>query len=95
MLSFYSLCVLYVSLISYELSDGSYREERGRVLDPSVENSPVDVEGLYRYLNEDQKVVEVKYHANEHGFVPEGESIDSAITSNARSLVDAKASGKH
>lgn len=82
-------------MISYELSDGSFREEKGRVLDPSVENSPVDVEGTYRYLDENQEVVEVKYHANEHGYVPEGKSIDASITSNARSLVDAKASGKH
>lgn len=73
------------------MSDGSSREEKGRVLDPNVENSPVEVEGKYAYLDENQKVIEVHYTANQHGFVPEGEHIDSSITSNARSLVDAKA----
>lgn len=81
-------------MASYELSDGSFREETGHVLDPSLENSPVDVVGRYGYLDENQEVVEVKYHANEHGYVPEGKTIDASITSNARSLVDSKASGK-
>lgn len=72
----------------YEGADGSYREERGRVIDPEMENSPLEVEGSYRYLDADQKVIEVHYTANQHGFVPEGEKIDPSITKNAKALHD-------
>lgn len=79
----------------YEQSDGSVREEKGVALQPGVENSPVEVSGLYRYINEEGKTIEVHYSANQHGFVPESEVIDPIITSNARSLVAAKAAQLH
>lgn len=77
----------------FELSDGYYKEEKGVAVHPGVENSPVDVTGFYRYINDDGTPIEVHYTANQNGFVPEGEHIQPEITSNARSLVEAKARG--
>lgn len=75
------------------MSDGYVKEETGVALQPGVENSPVEVSGFYRYIDDDGKPIEVHYTANQHGFVPEGAHIQPEITSNARSLVDAKARG--
>ncbi|KAJ6633473.1 Endocuticle structural glycoprotein SgAbd-9 [Pseudolycoriella hygida] len=76
----------------FELSDGYVKEEKGVPVRPGEENSPIDVTGFYRYINEEGEPVEIHYTANQYGFVPEGSNIQPEITNNARSLVEAKAS---
>lgn len=78
-------------LLRFELSDGYLKEEKGVAVHPGEENSPVDVTGFYKYIDENGEPVEVHYSANQFGFVPEGTNIEPEITSNARSAVEAKA----
>lgn len=85
--------IWWIHLCRYELSDGYIKEEKGVAVNPGVENSPIDVSGYYRYLDDEGKPIEVHYTANQHGFVPEGAHIQPEITNNARTLVDAKARG--
>lgn len=67
------------------------KEEKGVAVNPGEENSPVDVTGFYKYIDENGEPVEIHYTANQFGFVPEGTNIEPEITSNARSAVEAKA----
>lgn len=69
---------------SYENSDGSGREERGIVIHRGEENEGVAVEGLYYFIDEEGKRVEVTYKADDNGYVPHGGDVNPLISENAR-----------
>lgn len=69
---------------SFEGADGSSRQEKGIVINPGTDNEAVVVEGVYKYLDAENKPVEVHYTGNEKGFLPEGGHIDPAISNGAK-----------
>lgn len=69
---------------SFEGADGSSRQEKGIVINPGTDNEAVIVEGTYKYLDAENKPVQVHYTANEKGFLPDGGLIDPAISKAAR-----------
>lgn len=69
---------------SYENSDGSGREERGIVIHRGEENEGVAVEGVYYFIDEEGKKVEVTYKADDNGYVPHGGDVNPVISENAR-----------
>lgn len=80
---------------AYETSDGSAREETGSVVNAGEENAYVAVSGSYRYTDpETQQVYEVKYTADENGFVAEGAHIAEAIVKAAQAARSAAAAEK-
>lgn len=79
----------------YETDDGSFREEKGVIIpsahaDDEGEEKKVAITGSYKFIDDDGKVNEVHYTADEFGFVPYGDSIPIAITNAARAAHDEK-----
>lgn len=71
---------------SFEGADGSSREEKGVVIHAGEENEAVAVQGSYRYIDQQNQMVEVHYTGDEKGFVPEGAMVHPSITKNAKAV---------
>lgn len=69
---------------AFEGADGSYRQEKGIVLNAGTEDEVLSVEGVYRFINAENQPQEVHYTSNDKGFVPSGGEIDPAISTAAR-----------
>lgn len=67
----------------YESADGTVRDEIGEVKNPGTEDEYVVVEGSYKYIDSNGEVVEVRYRADENGFVPYGKNIPEIISQSA------------
>lgn len=67
----------------YESADGTFRDEIGEVKNPGTEDEYVVVEGSYKYIDSNGETVEVRYRADENGFVPYGKNIPEIISQSA------------
>lgn len=82
----------------YETDDGSFREEKGVVIDSHNEDEEkkVSITGSYKYIDEEGKEQEVHYTADENGFVPYGSNIPESISNAAKAYHDnPEAHSKH
>lgn len=75
-------------VFSYEGADGSYREEVGIVKNAGTDEETLEVSGSYRYYDADGQLVEVRYTADENGFVPQGTNIPKEISTAAQAAVE-------
>lgn len=73
---------------SFEGADGSSRQEKGTVIHAGEKDQSVAVEGSYRYVDDQNKMVEVHYTGDEKGFIAEGEMVHPSITKNARTVAE-------
>ncbi|KAH8370125.1 hypothetical protein KR093_002212, partial [Drosophila rubida] len=64
----------------YENSDGTAREETGKVVLNEDGTSYLDVIGSYSYYNNDGDKVLVTYNAGKNGFVPLGNIVNPEIS---------------
>ncbi|XP_055387539.1 larval cuticle protein 1-like [Condylostylus longicornis] len=73
----------------FEGADGSFREEKGTIMNAGKEDAYVAVSGTYKYIDADGQPIEVHYTSDEKGFVPSGTNIPASIEKAARAAGEA------
>ncbi|KAL7723612.1 hypothetical protein ACLKA6_010582 [Drosophila palustris] len=68
----------------YQNEDGTHREETAVVQNAGTEDEHLSITGSYSYFDADGKENVVNYKADNHGFVPEGNSILPQISLSAK-----------
>ncbi|XP_034483255.1 endocuticle structural glycoprotein SgAbd-9 [Drosophila innubila] len=68
----------------YQNEDGTHREETAVVHNPGTDDAYLAITGSYTYIDLDGKENVVNYKADNHGFVPEGNSILPQISLSAK-----------
>lgn len=74
--------------LRYESGDGTIREEKATLVNAGTEDEALEVNGSYKYINENGEEVEVFYTAGKNGFVPYGSIINPDITAVAAAAKD-------
>lgn len=71
----YRAYIIVYLFFSYELSDGTSRQEEAQLQNVGTENEAISVRGSYTWVAPDGQQYTVNFVADENGFRPEGAHI--------------------